>query len=63
MKLYTQIDKQIKISNSQFIRAVDGLCYSVAILQIGGHLEGVDVNVRSLSQGHQLPQSYPERPL
>lgn len=49
--------------NSQFIGAVDGLCYSVAVLQIGSHLEGVDVNIRSLSQGHQFPQRNPKSPL
>lgn len=33
----------------QLIRTVDGLCYSVAILQVGRHLEWVNVDIRSLS--------------
>lgn len=50
-------------ANSQFVGAVDWLCYSVAVLQVGRHLEGVDVHVGGLSQRHQLPQSHSEGPL
>lgn len=49
--------------DSQLIGAVDGLCYSIAVLQVGRHLKWVDVDVGSLSQRHQLPQSHSEGPL
>lgn len=50
-------------AHSQFIGAVDGLGYPVTILQVGGHLKGVDVDVGRLAQSHELPQRHSESPL
>lgn len=50
-------------SNVQFIWAVDWLCYSVPVLQVGRHLERIDVDVGGLPQSHQLPQRHSEGPL
>lgn len=48
--------------NLQFVRTVDRLRQSVAVPQVGGHLEGVDLQVGLLRQGGELPQQHPEGP-
>lgn len=49
--------------NSQFIRTVDWLGYSVTIFQVCGHLEGVNVHVGRLAQSHEFPQRHSKGPL
>lgn len=51
------------VQNLQLVRTVDWLCYSISVLQVGGHLKGVDVHVWGLAQGHQLPQAHTKCPL
>jgi len=49
--------------NLQIARTVKRLCYSIATLQVDGHLEWVDLGIRLLSHCEQFPDCDAKRPL
>jgi len=50
-------------NGEELVRAVEGLGKAVALVQVGLHLERVNLWVGLLGSGHQLPQDDPEGPL
>ena len=47
----------------ELVRTVERLGKTIALVQVRLHLEGVDLGVRLLASGHQLPQDDAKRPL